>query len=140
MPHRAALTALATTLLLLTGCGGEPASDTPSSDSTSDVGAASGGGVTVAAGDIYYADGDSRSDEGEVTFTADAGEVEVTLENDGALEHNVVVEEAGDELVVSAAAGETSTGTVDLDGGTYTIYCDIAGHREAGMVATLTVE
>ena len=35
--------------------------------------------------------------------------------------------------------GNEDTGTTDLAPGTYTLFCDIAGHESAGMVAELTV-
>lgn len=69
-----------------------------------------------------------------------AGEVTVELVNEGSQLHNVVFEEAGDEPVVEAAAGETATGSVELDPGEYTVYCNVPGHREAGMEVTVTVE
>jgi uncharacterized cupredoxin-like copper-binding protein len=36
--------------------------------------------------------------------------------------------------------GGTATLTVDLPAGTYEYYCDVPGHRQAGMIGTLTVE
>lgn len=68
-----------------------------------------------------------------------AGEVEVELDNQGAIEHNVVIEELGDEKILDAAGGSTDSGTVELEAGAYTYYCDVAGHRAAGMEGTLTV-
>lgn len=68
-----------------------------------------------------------------------AGTVEFALDNQGAIEHNVVIEELDDEVVVEAPGGGTDTGTVELEPGEYTYYCDIAGHRAAGMEGTLTV-
>lgn len=139
MDSRRRLTvALTIAALALTGCGG---GGDDGGDDGGDVAAASGGSeVTIGAGDIYYADDGQQSNETDVTFTASAGEVVITLENDGALPHNVVIEEAGDTKVADAAAGASDTGSVELEPGTYTIYCDVAGHREAGMEATLVVE
>jgi plastocyanin len=68
-----------------------------------------------------------------------AGTVNASLTNQGAIEHNVVIEELGDEKILDAPAGETVDAEVELEPGEYTFYCDVAGHREAGMEGTLTV-
>lgn len=64
---------------------------------------------------------------------------QLDVRNDGAIEHNLAVE--GTELITAdLGAGESEA--LPLDGlapGTYTIYCEIPGHRDAGMEATLTV-
>jgi plastocyanin len=78
------------------------------------------------------------------TFTAQVGE-ELTFEitNNGTLEHNfVVLDPAGDELArTSIAVGATeSVKIVPVEGGAYTIVCDMEGHQEAGMEAALTVQ
>ena len=70
---------------------------------------------------------------------AEPGEVAIELTSGESVEHNVVIEEAGDEMVVEAAAGETNVGTIELESGEYTFYCSIPGHRTAGMEGTLTV-
>jgi plastocyanin len=67
------------------------------------------------------------------------GDIDLTLENDGAIEHNVTIEELGDERVLDAVGGETDEATVALEAGEYTYYCSVTGHREAGMEGTLTV-
>jgi len=68
------------------------------------------------------------------------GPVEVTLVNDHNTLHNFRIDEAaGEAKKVEAAGGATETGTLQLFAGTYTFYCDIAGHRAAGMEGTLTV-
>lgn len=72
--------------------------------------------------------------------TLPAGENEIVLVNEGQAPHDVTFEELGDETVVSATGGETATGTVTLEPGSYTYYCSVPGHREAGMEGALTAE
>ncbi|CAN5769121.1 hypothetical protein BH23ACT10_BH23ACT10_15680 [soil metagenome] len=67
------------------------------------------------------------------------GEVELTLDNTGTIEHTVVFEELNDEKVLDATGGETDEATVTLEAGEITYYCDVPGHREGGMEGTLTV-
>jgi manganese oxidase len=58
--------------------------------------------------------------------------------NEGAIVHNLALE--GGPKTPDLANGESARLDVgELSPGTYTIFCDIAGHREAGMVATLVV-
>lgn len=64
-------------------------------------------------------------------------EVTVQLENVGTIEHDFTVDEAN--LTVLVPATETGSGTFELPAGTYTFYCSVPGHREAGMEGTLTV-
>jgi plastocyanin len=71
--------------------------------------------------------------------TLPPGDIDVVLENRGSIEHNVVIEELGDEKILEAAGGQSDDGTVTLEPGEYTYYCDVAGHR-ATMEGTLTVE
>ena len=73
----------------------------------------------------------------EAPETLPAGGAEVALENQGNLEHNVLVDDTGD--IVEAAGGATETGTFDLEPGTYRYHCDIPGH-EATMNGEFTVE
>ncbi|HVM15120.1 MAG TPA: plastocyanin/azurin family copper-binding protein [Egibacteraceae bacterium] len=76
----------------------------------------------------------------EAPTTAEAGEVTIAIDNQGGAPHDVTFEELGDETVVEAAGGETAEDTVELDPGTYTYYCSVSGHREAGMEGTLEVQ
>jgi uncharacterized cupredoxin-like copper-binding protein len=72
------------------------------------------------------------------------GEQRVTYLQEGDTRHTLLVETAdgaavdGFELEVDGSASDA--GTVDLDAGRYTFYCDVPGHREAGMEADLVVE
>jgi plastocyanin len=68
------------------------------------------------------------------------GEVTIDFTNPAPLEHDVAIEQDGKEIAASEtiAEGKAST-SADLAPGTYTFYCTVPGHREAGMEGTLTV-
>ncbi len=65
----------------------------------------------------------------------------IVLTNDGFAQHDFVVDELGMDSDL-ANNGETVTVTVpeDAEPGDYEFYCSVPGHKEAGMVGTLTVE
>jgi uncharacterized cupredoxin-like copper-binding protein len=74
--------------------------------------------------------------------TANAGGITLVVQNQGAIEHNLVVAASGGNAVAQIAIiepGETSVLQASLPPGTYTLYCNLPGHRDAGMVATLRV-
>lgn len=74
------------------------------------------------------------------SYTAKAGTVNVALANEGKENHNLLVQGVDKKkFKLAATPGETKAGAVTLSAGTYTIYCDIAGHRDAGMEAKLVV-
>jgi len=104
--------------LVLAACGG---GGTPSPQA-----------VTVRAQDTFTFD--------PANLTAQVGQmVEISLENVGVLEHNLVI----DEFSVSAGplqGGQSApVSFTPSAAGTFTYYCDVPGHREAGMEGTLTV-
>lgn len=76
------------------------------------------------------------------SLTSKPGEVTIDFENPAPLEHDVAIEGedgkeiAGSELITE---GKTSVST-ELAVGTYTFFCTVPGHREAGMEGTLTVK
>lgn len=74
-------------------------------------------------------------------LSAKAGKVTIDFTNPSAIPHNVVIEEDGKELAgfEPITEGEESE-TADLKPGTYTFFCSVTGHREAGMEGTLTVK
>lgn len=66
------------------------------------------------------------------------GDLQIEVSNSGAALHNLVIE--GGPTSIDLNGGETTTLEVGLlDAGVYTIFCDIAGHRDAGMEAELVV-
>jgi plastocyanin len=85
--------------------------------------------------------------EGNLAFTSDsataeAGEVTVNFTNSSPVPHDVRIEDkSGKEVGGTEVIQEGSdSGEVELKPGTYTFYCSIPGHRQAGMEGTLTVK
>ncbi len=107
--------------------------------------------VTIAATEYAFA---------PAALSATAGKVDFTLQNDGAIEHELVVlktNKAPADLkedpktarvsesrsigeVSETAAGATKSATLDLEPGKYLFVCNIAGHYKLGMTGTLTVK
>jgi len=84
-----------------------------------------------AAGQLSY---DTRQ------LTASAGKVTITLTNMSSLEHNVTVAQGSTVLGATPTfVGGSKTLTLNLKPGSYTFYCSVPGHRQAGMEGTLTV-
>ncbi len=76
-------------------------------------------------------------------ITVAAGDVTFNVANKGTVEHNFVIEDAKGKVVKevdSVQPGKTLQVKVNLKAGKYSIVCTVPGHREAGMVATLTVK
>lgn len=141
--------------VVLTACGDDGGMDHSNGDMGSDAGDMSGDmGGSGDMGDMGHADQANTpmvdgAREIEVTatsfafdpeeITVQAGEdVTIVLTADDIL-HDFTVEDA--EGHVAADAGETASGGLRIDEpGSYTFYCSVEGHREAGMEGTLIVE
>ena len=85
--------------------------------------------VEVVSLDIYF-------EPDELTIPADI-DVTVTLPNDGVTPHNFAIDELG--IDVDIAPGATEETVINAPAGTYEYYCNVPGHKQAGMVGTLTV-
>lgn len=73
-------------------------------------------------------------------LSARAGTVTITMTNMASLEHNVTIAEGSTVLGATPTfAGGSKTLTLVLKPGTYTFYCSVPGHRQAGMQGTLSV-
>ena len=74
-------------------------------------------------------------------YTAKAGDVTFVVANSSTLKHSFAVEGPGVTAQSAVFAGGT-TNRYTLKGlqpGTYRLICNVPGHREGGMVATLYV-
>jgi plastocyanin len=86
------------------------------------------------------------ADETEIAYdtaslTSKPGKVTIDFTNPSALEHDVAIEAEGKEIAGSELIAKSTTSvSADLAPGTYTFYCTVPGHREAGMEGTLTVK
>lgn len=73
--------------------------------------------------------------------TLAAGHVTFRIENAGKEVHGFEIEGNGiEEKVDRIQRGDTQTLEVDLQPGTYTIYCPVDGHKGKGMTKTITVK
>ncbi len=66
-----------------------------------------------------------------------AGILEVKLKSVD-IPHSFVIEGVPG-FMVESSAGETNSGKVSLKSGKYTFYCNVPGHRAAGMQGTIAV-
>jgi plastocyanin len=76
------------------------------------------------------------------TLIAKAGKMKVNFTNNSAISHNVVIINSANTVLgrTPTFGGGTKSFTMTLKPGTYTYYCSVPGHRQAGMHGTLTVK
>jgi len=83
--------------------------------------------------------------EGQLSYNtkqlqAKAGVVTITMANMAPEQHNVTIAQGSKVLGATPTfQGGTRTLKLTLKPGTYTFYCSVPGHRQAGMEGTLTV-
>ncbi len=146
MKKAAALLVLVLASVALVACGS-------SSDDTSSTGAEttaestteggqSGGNESAGGGTLDFAAAESGLAYTSDTAEAKAGKVTVSFDNPQPISHDVAIEDSsGKEIANTELITEgTDTTTADLEPGTYTFFCTVPGHREAGMEGTLTVK
>lgn len=117
----------ATFALLLAACGGsstsEPAETLPA-----------GALVVKAVSGLRF----DAADYGPVA----AGDITFGYLNEDSIRHTLIIAKedtkVGSFKLVVASKGDTDSGTIALDPGTYTLICDVPGH--GNMRASLTVE
>jgi plastocyanin len=119
--------------LLVAACAGDDDTDAHAENGHDESGEVADDARVVAVDASSFAFGPDEID-------ADAGEdlaIELTSSD---IEHDFVIDELDDPHVVGVDAGETATGGFTApEPGSYTYYCAVAGHREAGMEGTLEV-
>lgn len=74
-------------------------------------------------------------------LSAKAGKVTIDMSNSSPVEHDVAIAQGSQVLGQTPVfTGGTKSVTLTLKPGTYTFYCTVPGHRQAGMEGTLTVK
>lgn len=134
------LAAAGSAALALAACGSD--SGSTSATSAADTTAASTGGSGGSGGTIKIAADPNALAFQETKISAPAGQDTIELENPSSTGHNVEIQDSSGEDIAETDTitnGKTST-TADLQAGTYTFYCAVPGHREAGMEGTITVK
>jgi plastocyanin len=141
--------ALVLASIALVACGGSSDDSSSTTETQSQSGAAAGGGAEAegksagsAAALAIEADPSGGLAYTSDTATAKAGKVTVDFNNPQPTTHDVAFEDSGGKTVgkTELIAEGANTAVVDFKPGTYTYYCTVPGHREAGMEGTLTVK
>ena len=110
--------------LLAAGCGSGDGDEAATGDTAGQT-------IQVSATDFAFDPAD---------LTAEPGEIAFELTNDGEAPHALEIEGNGvEEESDTIDPGASTTLTVDLEAGTYEIYCPVGDHKDRGMVGTLTV-
>ncbi len=142
------LAALASLALVACGGGGGTSATTTTTNEAGGAGAATttsgGGGGGGASSTIKLAADPSQIAYDTDSLSAKAGNITIDFNNpNDALGHDVCVEAEGEnELGCSKVVTGSST-TLNLKNvkpGTYTFYCSVDSHRQAGMEGTLKVQ
>lgn len=130
--------ALASFALAACGSGGDSSSTSAASTPASTTDSGAGGGETIAiAADPSGALAFTKTD-----LTAKAGNDTIDFDNESSTPHNVQIQDSSGNAVggTDTISGSSTSTSVDLQPGTYTFFCNIPGHEEAGMKGTITVK
>lgn len=136
---------LASFALVACGGGSSSSSEATSAETTPESSAGGGEAEGGSAGSGSALDIEAASSGlafASKSATAKAGNVTVDFTNPQAIPHDVAIEDSSGEVIgqtETTAEGSDST-EVELEPGTYTFFCTVPGHREAGMEGTLTVK
>jgi plastocyanin len=146
----AALLVLVLASLALSACGGggdstsaESSAPAESTSAETGGGAEAEGGTASSGAQIDF----EANPEGQLAFeeksaTATAGKDTIDFTNSSPVPHNVAIEDKSGKVISETEILSEGSGTAvaNLKPGTYTFFCSIPGHREAGMEGTLTVK
>jgi plastocyanin len=145
--------ALALASVALVACGSSSNNST-STSSTPSTPATGGGAATTGSSSAGQTSGASQTlkleadPSGQLAYTtktlsAKAGNVAIDFNNPQSIQHDVAVQDSSGKVVGTSDLIAQSSTTLDLKNlkpGTYTYFCTVPGHEQAGMKGTLTVK
>jgi plastocyanin len=133
------ISVLALAAVGLAACGDDEETTSAAAPTTTaaDTGGTGGTGGTIA----VEADPDGALAYTETELTATAGTNTIEFNNPAGLDHDVRIEDAdGNDIGgTDVVSGGSASADVELEPGTYTYFCSVDGHADAGMEGTLTV-
>jgi plastocyanin len=128
----------------LGACGGDDstteASSTPTSTNASGPPVENTGGAAPSTVDLA-ADPSGALAYDTTELTAAAGQPKIVFTNDSGTPHDVTIEDANGNTIGQSdtiTEGKTEV-SFSAESDTYTFYCSVDSHREAGMEGTLTL-
>jgi mono/diheme cytochrome c family protein len=74
------------------------------------------------------------------TATATAGKVTIEMPNRSGTQHNLAIQGNGIKIATPVISSGVAKATGTLKPGKYVFFCEVPGHRQAGMQGTLTVK
>ncbi len=115
------LALVACAALTLSACNGSPS-----------AAASSPLNVTISASEFKYDPNTINASPGQT--------INLTVKNVGSVQHTWVLDQANVKLTIDPGQTVSKTFAVPSTPGTNQFYCDVAGHKEAGMVGQLIVK
>ncbi len=158
MKKAAVVLAMLIAALALAACGGGGSSSSSTAEESGGAAAESeSGGEAKSEGGSAEAEGGTAgtaaavaieaNPEGQLAYeekevTAKPGKDTIDFTNQSSVPHNVTIENSAGETIgeTETLAEGSSSATVNLKPGTYTFFCSVPGHREAGMEGKLVVK
>ena len=139
-----------TLLVALSACGSSSSSSTSAANqpastpgaTTSGSTTSTGGGAATSTAASIAADPSGGLKFDKTSLAVKAGTDKFTFTNKAQVPHNFTIQQGTNGPVVGATptfTGGAKTLSVKLKPGTYTFYCSVPGHRQAGMQGTITV-
>ncbi len=157
MKKAAVVLAMLIAALALAACGGGGSTTATTAEETTTEEATGGGEAEAGEEGEAEAEGGTAgtgaavaieaNPEGQLAYeekevSAKAGKDTIDFTNQSSVPHNVTIENAAGETVgeTETLAEGSSSATVNLKPGTYTFFCSVPGHREAGMEGKMVVK